>query len=293
MSDDNGDELEFDGSWFGIVDASAEELHVPLGGNLEPLVVPQPRDDSLCTSRFVWDSAIFMCRVLASGVLEPTRGQHYEEEGRRLRTVELGTGTGICAAALGRWSSASGCAAQILATDLPEAIWLAGQTMSVNGLDGIVDVAALDWQRRDGDDDAWRRLDEADVVFGADVTYSDVLLDLVLGVVRRPCSSGSVALLCHEHRGSKAEFERDLTEGLRGSGVSWVELPENLPEWCSAAPAGGDGGPSSGADAASDKTTQAEDRGVYMLAVPNACVLGETGLLSRLGAIATNLQWHP
>lgn len=293
----DGDPVELDGAWLGIVDASAEELHVPVRSDLEPLVVPQPRDASLCTSRFVWNGALELCRVFASGLLEPGGGEQFA--GRPLRAVEIGTGTGVCAAALGRCSAGYANGAQILATDLPEAIWLARETVRMNSLDGIVDVAALDWSCRNEEDAAWSLLEEADVVFGADVTYSDQLLQLVLGVLLRPCRNGSVALLSHEHRYSKAEFENDLSQGLQGSGIAWAELPRILPKSMYSAPwrASSDESTASADNmepvAERDCDSVIEGMSVYIFAIPTSRVLEEASHLSCLGAIACSLTWHP
>lgn len=292
-------DLALDSSWLsnlGIHDVEASEVYIPLHEGLKPLVVPQGGESqsSTGTAGFVWNAGIVLARFLSSGVLALPLAASAADSGDTagatdclgtvasaatgasasvlppLRCVELGAGTGVCSAALAQaaesWSLSckSQAACTILATDLPAATALARATLRLNSLGGVVDVAPLDWREAAAareTSDAWARLSTAELVFGADITYSDELLALVFGVLRGPCSLGSAAaLLAHEHRGNADEFEALLATSAGEAGLEWVRLPKGL------AP-----GP--------------DDVVIYLLARRDARVLGSGGRLRRLAEI--------
>ena len=69
----------------------------------------------------------------------------------------------------------------------------------------------------------------ADLLFAADCTWSDVSRAQLLELVARACRAGAVALLMHEDRGDKAVMEKALA-GLRGVTARCVlasESPES------------------------------------------------------------------
>lgn len=258
----DGGEAELDAAVFGIYD-SGELTSVPLREGLEPIEVQQLVDGGgLGTARFVWRAAAVLCRWLAGGALVPEAGS---AGAAPLRAVELGAGTGLCAAALAR-SLAGGC--RVLATDLAAALPLIRDTMRRNGLESTVEVAELDWSdvelpTASIPGTAWQCLDAADLVVGADLSYSDALNPMLFAVLRRACQGGAVALLAHQHRGGRDDLIQPLSD-LAKSGFEWAELPPLM----------------------LDCESDAEEFSIYMLSLPQAQILGDEGRLATLGHLA-------
>lgn len=190
-----------------------------------------------------------LSRVLAGWLLE----QKDFDLAHPLRVVELGSGTGICAAALALAAKSRALPCEVLATDLSQAVPLLHDTMKRNKLEGVMRAAALDWyvalaeaaSQRDlaaclvdasGQDEgeevdettmvpsaSWAELASADLVLAADVTFSEKHRGPLLQLLAQVCSKGAVALIAHEDRDDRVDCEAALASAL-GTAVDWIEL---------------------------------------------------------------------
>eukprot|EP00927_Polykrikos_kofoidii_P016034 TRINITY_DN17198_c0_g1_i1.p1 TRINITY_DN17198_c0_g1~~TRINITY_DN17198_c0_g1_i1.p1 ORF type:complete len:327 (+),score=46.77 TRINITY_DN17198_c0_g1_i1:44-1024(+) len=294
----DGSPKELDGAIFGMVDGKAAVLTLPLSrfSGIEPIIVEQrPSETALDTARFLWNAAVSLCALFGRGTLWrsasaaeiPAEPSDVPEVGlgRQFRAVELGAGTGVCACALaraflhGRSSDtvtdifpSPAFSFSVCATDLPEALPLAVTTAKRNSLENVVEIAPLDWLDKSAHD----FVADVDLLFGADIMYSDKLTVPLLSIVRHGCLNGAVGLVAHEHRGSKADFESSLSRELVGSGVGWAELPRQSWQW-----------------------SNEEDNchplachpmvSIYVFALPDTSLL-HTGLLAPLGGLIG--QWQ-
>eukprot|EP00445_Apocalathium_hangoei_P076216 CAMPEP_0204171792 /NCGR_PEP_ID=MMETSP0361-20130328/43557_1 /ASSEMBLY_ACC=CAM_ASM_000343 /TAXON_ID=268821 /ORGANISM="Scrippsiella Hangoei, Strain SHTV-5" /LENGTH=268 /DNA_ID=CAMNT_0051129777 /DNA_START=30 /DNA_END=833 /DNA_ORIENTATION=- len=237
-----------DGAWFGIYDADAPLVEIELHESMPPVAIAQGLGQTkFGTARFVWNSAVRLSRCLAGLMLRQASSDPPGTSAAPLLAFELGSGTGVCAAALALALRSVARPCEVLATDLPQSLPLLVNTARRNRLEGVLRPAVLDWNealaaaracsetafdRHDfdigasGAEASWPQLASADLIFGADITFSAPLRRLVLELLVRACSAGAVAILAHEDRDDQVDLRSALEVALAGEDIRWAELDE-------------------------------------------------------------------
>lgn len=145
--------------------ADAAAADAAAGGEVIYLNIHQGTVASGSTGLAVWNSAILLTRLLERLCQShPEWLQPQQEEDNKRTVLELGCGTGLASLACAVLG-----ASRVLATDgNPQVVQLAEQNVQANQLQGQVQVRPLSW----GLLEAIECADVADVVIGADLTYS-------------------------------------------------------------------------------------------------------------------------
>lgn len=184
------------------------------------------------TGQLTWDASRRLFAFLrASDAWRPTRG--------RARALELGSGAGWLACALGRHRKEMGVE-EVVASETPQGgalEWLRARTAAnaayAGGVEGFLTCEALDWEAfaRDVEASGGRgtaAFDGFDVVFGADLVYDEAGTKALPRVVAALLARNPEAKFWYAHTKHRYDgMDCDFFDELAARGLACREVRED------------------------------------------------------------------
>lgn len=147
----------------------------------------------------LWPAAKFMCSFLEN---QPQVLLDYNKS--EFNVLELGAGVGLC----GLFISKLCCdhydgKANIILTDLAEAVGRLQQNIELNGLQSTVTADVLSWGNDEDFDRVWSKFTSPPLVIAADCVYWECLFQPLFSTMKRIVDNGGEVIMSHVKRWKK------------------------------------------------------------------------------------------